>query len=585
MKSFSKILIANRGEIAVRLIRACKELNIKTAAVYSEADAKAMHARLADESVLIGPPAPRESYLNIQRILDAAKTTGSGAIHPGYGFLSENAEFAQAVKDAGLVFIGPLPNAIQKMGNKIGARMIMHSAGVQAVPGYHGAADAGFEEAAGTIGYPVLVKAAAGGGGKGMRIVRSGGELAEAVAAAQREAAHAFGDGSVFLEKYIENPRHIEFQVLADSYGNTVHLFERECSIQRRHQKIIEETPSPFLTPQLREQMGAAAVAAAKAVGYVNAGTVEFIVDESGNFYFLEMNTRLQVEHPITEMVTGIDLVKAQVRIAAGERLWFGQGELSQRGHAIECRVYAEDPANDFLPSVGVIEQAVEPNRPGVRVDSGVTTGDEITIHYDPMIAKVIAHAESRRDAIQKMDAALAEYRLDGLTTNIPFLRAALQHPAFARGETTTHFIEQHLSGWEPEERLETGEWRLSEEIREMREMGPWDRADGFRVGVGMVGQGNEGIGGRGNRKKSNVKRQTTRAGGHDSLEAAMPGQVRAVLVNEGDSVEKGQVLALLEAMKMEIRVAAPHAGRVVKVLITSGQVVERGQMLFELVG
>ncbi len=596
MKPFSKILIANRGEIAVRIIRACKEMGVRTVAVYSEADAKAMHVRMADESVLIGPPAPRESYLRIERIIEAAKRTDAEAIHPGYGLLSENAEFAEAVKRARLVFIGPTPDAIRKMGSKTEARAIMQAAGVPIVPGYHPHPCAplpvgegeGVRDAAAQIGYPVLVKAAAGGGGKGMRIVRSSAELSEAVAAARREAAHAFGDDSVFLEKYVESPRHIEFQMLADSFGNTIHLFERECSIQRRHQKIIEETPSPFLDARkgasLREKMGAAAVAAAKAVGYVNAGTVEFIVDESGAFYFLEINTRLQVEHPITEMVTGVDLVKAQIRIAAGEKLWFEQNDVQQRGHAIECRVYAEDPANGFLPSVGVIEQATEPARPGVRVDAGVTTGDEVTIHYDPMIAKVIAHAETRADAIRKMDAALSEYTLTGLTTNIPFLRAVLTHPAFGQGQTTTHFIEQHLSDWEPDEELRIPEAREAGRVQKLEVKGvssPWDRADGFRVGMGMAAgsqKSREAV-----RGQKAARRTVSRAGGNETLEAAMPGQVRAVLVEAGDAVEKGQALALLEAMKMEIRVAAPHAGRVAKVLITAGQVVERGQRLFEL--
>lgn len=587
---FTKILIANRGEIAVRIIRACKELNIKTVAVYSAADAKAMHARMADEAILIGPPPPRESYLKIETIVAAAKRSGAEAVHPGYGFLSERAEFAEAVRAAGLVFIGPRPEAIRQMGSKTGARTIMAAAGVPVVPGYQGKGDSRialteWAEAAAQIGYPVLVKAAAGGGGKGMRIVRSGAELGEAVAAATREAAHAFGDGSVFLEKYIENPRHIEFQVLADSLGNTIHLFERECSIQRRHQKIIEETPSPFLTLALREQMGDAAVAAAKAVGYVNAGTVEFIVDEAGAFYFLEMNTRLQVEHPITEMVTGLDLVKAQIRIAAGERLWFGQGDVYQRGHALECRVYAEDPANNFFPSIGTITKAVEPTRPGVRVDSGVATSDEVSIHYDPMLAKVIAYAETRADAIQKMDLALADYRLRGLTTNLAFLRAVITHPAFGRGATTTHFIEHYMAGWQETEdsRQKAGGRRQSPEEEsdervEMKEKSPWDRADGFRVGMGVVGRQPLTIS-----RQPKAKRPSSKSSGTESLEAAMPGQVREVLVTEGQSVEQGQTLALLEAMKMEIRVAAPQAGNVVRVLIQVGQVVARGQQLFEL--
>jgi 3-methylcrotonyl-CoA carboxylase alpha subunit len=575
----TKLLIANRGEIAVRIIRACREMGIRTVAVYSEADAKAMHVRLADEAVLIGPAPARESYLKIDAILDAARNTGAEAIHPGYGFLSERAEFAEAVTNAGLIFVGPPAEAIGKMGSKTGARTLMQAAGVPVVPGYQGAD--GMRAAAEQIGYPILVKAAAGGGGKGMRVVRAANELEEAIAAAQREAAHAFGDGSVFLEKYVEAPRHIEFQVLADAHGNTLHLFERECSIQRRHQKIIEETPSPFLTPGLRQRMGTAAVAAAQTVNYVNAGTVEFIVAPDGAFYFLEMNTRLQVEHPITEMVTGLDLVKAQLRIASGEPLWFGQNDVSQRGHAIECRVYAEDPANQFLPSVGTIERAVEPVRPGVRVDAGVTTGDEVTIHYDPMIAKVIAYGEGRADAIDKMQAALGDYKLQGVTTNIPFLRAVLAHEAFKRGETTTAFIEQHMANWapEPEPELEVIEAEDTMASREVRKASPWDRADGFRVGVGSIG--GAGVQKRAGAAKS-TKRQTSKASG-GTLEAAMPGQVRGVLVGEGDIVEKGQALALLEAMKMEIRVAAPQAGKVIKVLIKVGDVVERGQQLFEI--
>ena len=581
MPPFYKLLIANRGEIAVRIIRACKEIGIRAVAVYSEADAGAMHVRLADEAVLIGQPPPRESYLKIDRLIEAAQKSKAEAIHPGYGFLSENADFAEAVTAAGIVFIGPPPDAIRKMGNKTRARAIMQAAGVPIVPGYHGAADADFSEAAGTIGYPVLVKAAAGGGGKGMRIVKSPAELSEAVAAAQRESANAFGSDEVFIEKYIERPRHIEFQVLADSFGETVHLFERECSIQRRHQKIIEETPSPFLTAERREKMGAAAVAAAKAAGYGNAGTVEFIVDSYGDFYFLEMNTRLQVEHPITEMVTGVDLVKAQIRIAAGERLWFGQRDPSQRGHAIECRIYAEDPANNFLPSVGKIELAVEPVHPGVRVDAGVTAGDEVSIYYDPMIAKVIAHAETRANAIRKMDAALADYKLTGITTNISFLRAVLAHPAFERGETTTHFIEENLPDWKPETQESDDRSQKPEESKIAAD--PWDRTDGFRLGGGASPSDPKGLRDPSGLARMKQKRQTTRAGGHEMLEAAMPGLVRGVLVKAGDSVERGQALVLLEAMKMEIRVSAPHAGKVAKVLVAPGETVDRGQRLIEL--
>jgi acetyl-CoA carboxylase biotin carboxylase subunit len=501
MTLFKKILIANRGEIAARLIRACHELHIRAVAIYSEADANALHVRMADESVLIGPPAPRESYLDMDRIIQAAKETNVDAIHPGYGFLSENERFASAVADSGLIFIGPSPQAIRLMGSKTEARTIMQNSGVPIVPGFQAMNNETMNNEqwareAEKIGYPILVKAAAGGGGKGMRIVRAASELSEAIAAAQREAAHAFGDDRVFLEKYIDSPRHIEFQVLADSYGNTVHLFERECSIQRRHQKIIEETPSPLLTPELRAKMGEAAIAAAKAVGYVNAGTVEFIVDaKTREFYFLEMNTRLQVEHPITEAITGIDLAQAQINIAAGKHIPFRQNDLHQRGHAIECRVYAEDPSNDFLPSIGKVLRAVEPTRAGVRVDAGVHTGDEVSIHYDPMIAKVIAHAETREATIRKMDAALAEYTLLGLTTNIPFLRAVVTHSAFARGDVTTHFIEDHLREWKMPKAKD--ELLIAKAVAEFlgtrhqpsaishQPKDVWDATDGFRLGAG----------------------------------------------------------------------------------------------------
>ncbi|NLH07385.1 MAG: acetyl-CoA carboxylase biotin carboxylase subunit [Chloroflexi bacterium] len=448
---FRKMLIANRGEIAVRLIHACHELGIRAVAVYSDADADALHVRLADEAVHIGPAPPAESYLRGDRIIEAARATGCEAIHPGYGFLAEAPDFARAVREAGLVFVGPSAEAIRRMGVKTEARALMQAAGVPVVPGYQGgesAADEDFLRAADAIGYPVMVKAAGGGGGKGIRVVRDPADLPDALASARREAAHAFGDPNVFLEKFIEPARHIEVQVLADEHGRTVHLFERECSIQRRHQKIIEESPSPAVTPELRARMGEAAVAAARVVGYANAGTVEFIVGPAGDFYFLEMNTRLQVEHPVTEMVTGVDLVTQQIRIAAGEPLPFTQEDLSQRGHAIECRVYAEDPASGFLPATGPVLRTVEPAGPGVRVDAGVVTGDEVTIHYDPMIAKGITFAGSRADAIRKMDWALAQYVILGVTTNLAFLRDVLRHPDFVAGTFSTRFVDEHFELW-----------------------------------------------------------------------------------------------------------------------------------------
>jgi acetyl-CoA carboxylase biotin carboxylase subunit len=449
---FLKILIANRGEIAVRIIRACREMGIGSVAIYSEADRRALHVRLADEAVLVGPPPVAQSYLAVENILQAARDTGAEAIHPGYGFLSENASFARAVQEAGLTFIGPSPEAIDAMGDKARARQRMQAAGVPVVPGYQGQDDdQALARAAEQLGYPVLAKAAAGGGGKGMRVVLQPEALAEALAAARREAQHAFGDQRLILERYIPRARHIEFQILADAHGHTLHFFERECSIQRRHQKIIEETPSPFLDPEMRARMGSAAVAAAEAVGYQNAGTIEFIVDPARHeFYFLEMNTRLQVEHPVTELVTGLDLVQWQIRVAAGERLPFRQADISQRGHAIECRLYAEDPANNFLPATGPLLRFVEPKGPGVRIDSGVSSGDEITIHYDPLVAKLIVWAENRPAAIQRMHSALRETILLGVTHNGPFLQDVLASPEFQAGSVYTTWVEDRFGDWQP---------------------------------------------------------------------------------------------------------------------------------------
>ena len=438
-----KILIANRGEIAVRVIRACREMGIQTVAVYSDADRHALHMRLADEAVHIGPATAQASYLSTERILEAARQTGANAIHPGYGFLSENASFAQAVTQAGLTFIGPSPEAIQAMGDKAEARRRMQAAGVPVVPGYEGLNDIdSLTQAADRLGYPLLVKAAAGGGGKGMRVVRQPAELSESIGAAQREALNAFNDQRLILERYIPNARHIEFQILAGAHGNTIHLFERECSLQRRHQKILEEAPSPLLNSPaaidigLRERMGATAVAAAQAVGYQNAGTVEFIVNPTTlDHYFLEMNTRLQVEHPITELVSGLDLVHWQIRIADGEVLSLRQADIKQRGHAIECRLYAEDPANGFLPATGQLLRFIQPKGPGIRVDTGVTSGDEITIHYDPLVAKLIAYAENRPSAIARMQTALRETVLLGITSNGQFLQDVLSEAEFQSGQ------------------------------------------------------------------------------------------------------------------------------------------------------
>jgi len=445
---FNKILIANRGEIAIRIMRACKELGIQTVAVYSFADKNALHVQLADEAILLGDAAPKESYLNMDKLIAAAIQTKADAIHPGYGFLSENASFALAVESANLTFIGPSADSIRAMGDKAESKVAMKKAGVPTVPGY--ALDAGLrasvQQLAQEIGYPILVKAAAGGGGKGMRVVNDESELSEAIESARSEALNSFGDERLLIEKYLANAHHIEFQVFGDKHGNLVHLFERECSVQRRHQKIIEETPSPLLTPELREQMGQAAVAAAKAVNYHNAGTVEFIFDpKTSSYYFLEMNTRLQVEHPITELVAGIDLVQWQIKIAAGEKFPFTQSDFHQHGHAIECRVYAEDPANGFLPSIGKLLQFIEPRGPGIRVDSGFTTGSEVNHFYDPLLAKLIVTAENRETAIQRMQIALKEFIVHGVVTNIDFMQAVLAHDDFAQSKVSTRWVEKSL--------------------------------------------------------------------------------------------------------------------------------------------
>src|SRR5215216_3122639 len=444
---FNKILVANRGEIAIRIMRACKELGIQTVAVYSDADKDALHVQHAEEAIQIGPAAPQKSYLDMDRIIAAAKQANADAIHPGYGFLSENASFAEKVASAGLAFIGPSADSIRAMGDKAESKIRMKEAGVPTVPGVEELdSEEDFEKAAREIGYPVLVKAAAGGGGKGMRVVNTESELSEGIESARREALNAFGDERLLIEKYVANAHHVEFQVFGDQHGNLVHLFERECSVQRRPQKIIEESPSPLLTRELREEMGKAAVAAAKAVNYYNAGTIEFIVDpEPLKFYFLEMNTRLQVEHPITELVTGLDLVHWQIHIANGERFPFAQSHFIQRGHAIECRVYAEDPADGFLPSTGKLLQFIEPRGPGIRLDSGFAAGSEVTHFYDPLLAKLIVHAEDRVSAIRRMHAVLKEFIVHGVITNIDFLQAVLAHPDFANGQVTTRWVENNL--------------------------------------------------------------------------------------------------------------------------------------------
>jgi acetyl-CoA carboxylase, biotin carboxylase subunit len=443
-----KLLVANRGEIALRVMRSAKEMGIKTVAVFSEADRNSLHVRFADEAICIGPPASSQSYLQMEKIIDAATRTHSDAIHPGYGFLSENADFARKVRDAGLIFIGPSPESIELMGSKLGAKAAVAKFNVPLVPGTaEPISDVKkAKKIALEIGYPILIKASAGGGGKGMRIVETEGLFDEQMERAVSEAISSFGDGSVFIEKYVAKPRHIEFQIFGDQHGNVVHLFERECSIQRRHQKVVEEAPSSVLTPELRKQMGEAAVNAAKAANYFNAGTIEFILDEKMNFYFLEMNTRLQVEHPVTEQITGLDLVQLQIKIARGEPLPFKQEDLMIKGHAIEVRVYAEDPTNNFLPDIGNLKTYKRPQGHGIRVDDGFEEGMSIPFYYDPMIAKMICTAQTRAEAIEKMIRAIDDYEITGVETTLGFCKFVMLHDAFRSGNFDTKFVENYFA-------------------------------------------------------------------------------------------------------------------------------------------
>jgi len=444
---FKRVLIANRGEIAVRIIRACREMGIESVAVFSDVDRKSLHVRKADYAYHIGPPTASESYLNFDKILDVARRSGAQAIHPGYGFLSENARFARACADAGYKFIGPTPESMEMMGSKTRARQHMKRAGVPFVPGSeHGLDVDAAERLAEQIGYPVMLKAAAGGGGKGMRLVTAPEELRAAYEHASSEAQRSFGDNEIYLEKYIVNPRHVEMQIFGDEQGNAVYLGERECSVQRRHQKVLEESPSPIVDEDMRRRMGEVAVRVAKAANYHNAGTVEFLVDEQRNFYFLEMNTRLQVEHPVTELVTGLDLVHLQMHVAAGEKLPFQQDDIKVRGHAIECRIYAEDPDNNFFPSPGVITRLIAPSGPGIRRDSGMYEGWKVPIEYDPLLAKLIGYGETRQDAIDRLLRALYEYFVGGIKTNISLFRRILYDPDFRAGKLDTGFLDRLLA-------------------------------------------------------------------------------------------------------------------------------------------
>jgi 3-methylcrotonyl-CoA carboxylase alpha subunit len=665
---FSKLLIANRGEIACRVIKTARRMGIATVAVYSDADANARHVRLADEAVRIGPAPARESYLRGDAIVAAATTTGAQAIHPGYGFLSENEGFAAQCARAGIVFVGPPAEAIRAMGSKSAAKALMARAGVPLTPGYHGDdqdPELLAKEAA-RIGFPVLIKASAGGGGKGMRRVDAADAFAAALASCQREAKSAFGDDRVLVEQYVLQPRHIEIQVFADSHGDCVYLFERDCSVQRRHQKVLEEAPAPGMTAERRAAMGRAAVEAAKAVGYVGAGTVEFIAPPDGRFYFMEMNTRLQVEHPVTEMVTGLDLVEWQLRVAAGERLPRRQEELAITGHALEARIYAEDPDRGFLPSTGRLVHLVAPKEgDGVRVDTGVEQGDSISPFYDPMIAKLIVHGADRPEALAKMQAALAAYRIVGVANNVEFLGRLIATPSFANAVLDTALIEREEArlgppaGGPPEEAFlaaafaeaeraahagrsggvgsregaaqspwqcldawrlngeawwrmgfragesgvevdaasagEAGHWRFLTQGRRLRAAGRWTPSGeleasigGRRIAAAVVPQGDKRhvfIDGR-----SIVLTYADPLGvagaEHEEegtgLLSPMPGKVIALLARPGASVEKGAPLLVLEAMKMEHTISAPHAGTVKSFRFAAGDQVEEGVALVE---
>ncbi|MCA1666116.1 MAG: methylcrotonoyl-CoA carboxylase [Thermomicrobia bacterium] len=554
---FSKVLIANRGEIAVRVARTLRAMGIGVVAVYSEADRTALHVQVADEAYEIGPAPALESYLSIPAVLDAAKRSGAEAIHPGYGFLSENAAFAQAVADAGLVFIGPPPAAIRAMGDKAGAKRLMAAAGVPTVPGYTGddQAETTLTAEAERIGFPLLIKAVAGGGGMGMREVYDGADFAEALAAARRTAHRAFGDDRVMLERLIVRPRHVEVQIFADACGHVVSLGERECSIQRRHQKVIEESPSPAVTPAVRQRLSEAAIIAARTAGYVNAGTVEFLLDSHETFFFLEMNTRLQVEHPVTEGVTGLDLVRLQVEIAAGHPLPFTQDAVTITGHAIECRVYAEDPTQEYLPQTGTVTALAALDLPGLRIDGALFVGATVTPDYDPLLVKVITHGATRDAAIARMQDALANYRIAGVVTNLPQLRAVLATDAFRAGETHTGFLTEHWHPSSPSDQLPpeillaiAGYEATRHTLPSSVAVNPWQSIGPFR-----------------------------------DLKAPLTGIVTRVLVQPGEQVSARQPLVVLEAMKMEHTIAAPGPARVRHVHAAQGDRVTGGAVLVEL--
>jgi 3-methylcrotonyl-CoA carboxylase alpha subunit len=578
-----RLLIANRGEIAVRIIAACRELGIRSLAVYSEADAHAVHVEAADEAICIGPAPPRESYLSIPAVIRAAQTLNAEAIHPGYGFLSENAAFASACEAARIIFVGPPADVIARMGSKIAARRLMQDAGVPIVPGEtpDDQSDASLRRAIDRVGLPVLVKASAGGGGKGMRRVAESSQALEAIQAARREATAAFGDGTLYVERLIERPHHVEVQVMADAHGEVVHVFERECSVQRRHQKVIEESPSPAIDPGLRMRITEAGVRAARAASYRNAGTIEFLVDLSSGqsaaapFYFLEMNTRLQVEHPVTELTAGVDLVRAQLLVASGERLPWRQEAIVPRGHAIEARVYAEDPAQGFIPQAGRITSYREPKMPGLRIDSGIAEGSDVPVYYDPLLAKVIAWAETRDLAITRLSAALGQFVIDGITTNIPFLQRILEHPAFRAGDVDTGFLDREgaslVAAGVVASGVASGFSRTSTPSIPSSWWDPWSGDRKARPAAAT------------RTPARSPSHRRSPIDGAQSLAAPMPATVVKVLVKPGDRVAKGDTVVVLEAMKMELPLRAAGDATVKAVHCREGELVQAEAVLVEL--
>jgi acetyl-CoA/propionyl-CoA carboxylase biotin carboxyl carrier protein len=578
---FSKVLVANRGEIAVRIFRTLRDLEIGTVAVYSEADRASLHAAVADEAFLVGPGAAVESYLHQERILEAARKAGAEAIHPGYGFLAENASFARAVQDAELVWIGPPPEAIELMGSKVAARERMAAAGVPIIPGTTEPVDAAAEvvRLGEEYGWPIAIKASAGGGGKGLKVVGGPDDAERALASARREGASYFSDSTVYVEKFIEDPRHVEVQVLADDHGNVVHLGERDCTIQRRHQKIVEETPSPAVTPELRERIGAIAVEAARAVGYRSAGTIEGLLDREGGYWFLEMNTRIQVEHTITELVTGIDLVREQVAIAAGEPTSVLQEDLRFSGHAIECRINAEDPRNGFLPSPGVITAYREPGGPGIRIDSGVTEGSEVLGLYDPLVAKLCVWDVDRERARLRMLRALDELVVEGVTTLAGFHRALLRHPCFVGATTCYGLVESEELAQQAAQLSHVtttvaggSDGRLRERVVELE-------LDGRRYDVRLL-QPEPPYAELARRRRERAGQGGHHAAAKDAVVSPMQGTVLAVEVAEGEEVESGQVLCVVEAMKMENEITAHRHGTVSELSIAPGEPVKTGQVI-----